>query len=173
MINKRIVLYYATWCGHCNDFKPIWFELEKLIKAHKDDLSKKYNVAITTETFEESENPDVMEQNNIEGFPTIKIYEDSNDKKGVEYENRRTMHAIMKEVVPNITTEDLDTWFPEKQTDDAEENKPTTINDSALAFLKELPLLDQNGGTRSRKSAYSYYNKYMTYKNKYLKMKSQ
>lgn len=68
---KEVILYHANWCGHCKKFLPIWEELKQNFK----------NIKFTD--FEESKDEKIMEEENITGYPTIKIdgkvYEGSRD----------------------------------------------------------------------------------------------
>ena len=27
---KKVILYYADWCGHCTHFKPVWKALKNV-----------------------------------------------------------------------------------------------------------------------------------------------
>ena len=37
-----VTLYYADWCGHCNDFKPEWKKLnENISNLKKKNKNKK------------------------------------------------------------------------------------------------------------------------------------
>jgi thiol-disulfide isomerase/thioredoxin len=63
----KVSLYYADWCGHCQTFKPTWEILKKDLEHN----------GIEHEEFE-SENKQVMKDNNIGGYPTIKITHNNN-----------------------------------------------------------------------------------------------
>lgn len=61
----KITLFHADWCGHCTDFMPTW-------ESMNADKNAKKNIEFTA--YEESEMKDLSEsENQIEGFPTIKI----------------------------------------------------------------------------------------------------
>jgi thiol-disulfide isomerase/thioredoxin len=79
-LKPTIRLFFAEWCGHCNDFKPIWFELKK-----------QYENKINFEEIDCSHNNPELEY--VEGFPTISIY-DKNNKYLENYENDRSKNAF-------------------------------------------------------------------------------
>lgn len=78
----KVILYYAEWCGHCQRFKPEWAKL-------KDELEKK---GMKWAEYESEKDGQKMEEENIEGFPTIIIL--MNGKKN-EYNGQRTSSDIM------------------------------------------------------------------------------
>lgn len=88
-IMTKVTLYYADWCGHCKNFKPIWNSL----KPYFD----KYNVEY--KDYEEGVNPDVIKIDKIEAFPTIII--EKNDIK-YEYNGDRTVDGLVRELIPNL-----------------------------------------------------------------------
>jgi thiol-disulfide isomerase/thioredoxin len=59
----KVTLYYANWCGHCKTFKPTWDKL----KSEFDSIGIEYD------EYEDSKNKKIMKENNIEGYPTIRI----------------------------------------------------------------------------------------------------
>jgi len=79
-LKPTIRLFFAEWCGHCNDFKPIWFELKKI-----------YENKINFEEVDCSHNNPELEY--VEGFPTISIY-DKNNNYIENYENDRSKYAF-------------------------------------------------------------------------------
>jgi len=75
--NGTIILFYATWCGHCSEFKPIWNELKEnenenyeFIEIENDDLEKRNykNEIIKTN----------INKIDIKGFPTIVYIKNNN-----------------------------------------------------------------------------------------------
>jgi thiol-disulfide isomerase/thioredoxin len=62
---RWVVLFYADWCGHCNAMKPEW---NKAVKKLAN--SKHINIAdINSNVIKQ-----VTPKPEIEGFPTIKMY---------------------------------------------------------------------------------------------------
>lgn len=57
-----LVLFHATWCGYCKSLMPTWLE-----------FSNKYNGmnGINILTIESSEQPNLIQQHQVSGFPMI------------------------------------------------------------------------------------------------------
>ena len=82
----QVCFFWASWCGHCQDTKPKWEEMKKMVTK---------NIEIN-EINCEGDNTDKCKiylsgkEEDIEGLPTITIRKlDSNNKviKEVEYNN--------------------------------------------------------------------------------------
>ena len=80
-MKKKVMLFYADWCGHCTKFKPVWENLKK-------DFDNKN---IDYEEFEAS-NEEIMQKYNIEGFPTIKIVQED---QITDYSGQRDRDSIL------------------------------------------------------------------------------
>lgn len=95
-INVDVTLFYANWCGYCNQFKPEW-------KKIKDEIIRtdgKFNgVNITFHEFEDSQltnNPAKIQGREIRGYPSIKITVSNKGKtKEYEYEGKRLAVDLM------------------------------------------------------------------------------
>jgi thiol-disulfide isomerase/thioredoxin len=73
--NAELMFFYADWCPHCKTAKPIWNDLKteyenKTIKGYKIIFTE---VDCSEETAEVEK---LMNQYNIEGYPTIKLIKD-------------------------------------------------------------------------------------------------
>lgn len=83
-----IVLFYADWCGHCNNFKPIY--------AKFSDAAQFINVAAVDVVANRSlmerleKSPDIK----IEGYPTL-----------VKYSNGKPIGNIKDRDYPNLMSE--------------------------------------------------------------------
>jgi len=78
---KKMVLFYADWCGHCKKIKPDWDDAAK--EANKEDKKMiKVNCGGGTEKDKE-----LMSKYNIEGYPTIIIFDNGTPS---EYSGKRT-----------------------------------------------------------------------------------
>lgn len=82
---KKVTLYYADWCGHCQKFKPEWQQV-------KEQLDKR---GISHAEFEADRNSKEVQKAGIRGFPTIMI-----EKDGVKFEHKgpRSADAIINSV---------------------------------------------------------------------------
>jgi thiol-disulfide isomerase/thioredoxin len=79
--DKKLVLFYADWCGHCKKLKPIWDDAaneadNKMIKVNVGDGKP--------------EQKKVMEKYNIKGFPTILMFEDGKNKGQFEKRDKES-----------------------------------------------------------------------------------
>ena len=87
--NKPTIrLFFANWCGACQQFKPIWFELKKI-----------YQNKINFVEIDCTENTPGL--NYVQYLPTIAIY-DKNDKYIENYEDDRSKYGF-KQFLNHIT----------------------------------------------------------------------
>ena len=80
-----MVLFYAPWCGHCKSMKP---EYERLREKYKKNSNKNV-VMINCDDHKE-----FASKAGIQGFPTLRLYQNPKDDKYVDYEGPRTADAI-------------------------------------------------------------------------------
>ena len=80
--SKKVILYYADWCGHCTTFKPKWEKLKEYFKNH----------GIKAEQYEQKL-IDKSTMDTIKGFPTIKV--ETNNNELIEYKGEREIEAII------------------------------------------------------------------------------
>lgn len=95
-------MYYAPWCGHCKNLKPIWDQLGEAFIGTEDLIIAKLDA-----TANEVVGP------KITGFPTIFFYPKDN-KEGISYDGGREFTDFQK-------------WLEEERLDEtpvAEEEVP-------------------------------------------------
>lgn len=101
-----MVLYYAEWCGHCQNMKPEWAKVISKIKQS----NKKINIADVKSDFIE----DLKHKPQIEGFPTIKMY--NNGKEVAKFQDDRVADKMEKFALSNSNS---------KSSHKASNNKPS------------------------------------------------
>lgn len=90
--NVLLVMFYAPWCSHCKKMKP------EYLAAAKDLSASGYSKCLAM--VDCTVNPEVTEQFNIEGFPTIKLFK--NGKYVKDYTGKRTVEEIKRFVMHNL-----------------------------------------------------------------------
>jgi len=78
---RKLILFKADWCGHCQAFKPVWNQVQKELK--QDNLEF---VTLDSEKDEKT-----IKKYDIKGFPTIIL--ETGDKK-IEFQGMRNLEAI-------------------------------------------------------------------------------
>lgn len=68
-----IVFFYATWCGHCNEFKPTWEKIKEWSKTHNVIVKEYENEQVEAMTVDPSKNDSGIPMEMIEGYPSIFI----------------------------------------------------------------------------------------------------
>lgn len=76
--------FFAPWCGHCKNLKPEYEKAASEIKNISDD--------ITLAKIDCTENREFCAEQEIQGFPTLYIYEDG--KRTGQYEGARKANDI-------------------------------------------------------------------------------
>jgi thiol-disulfide isomerase/thioredoxin len=88
--NAEILFFYADWCPHCKTAKPIWNDLKteyenKTINGYKITFTE---INCSQETVEVEK---LMNQYNVEGYPTIKLIKDG---QVIEYDAKPTKETL-------------------------------------------------------------------------------
>ena len=85
-----MVLYYAEWCGHCKTMKPEWNKVVNKMKKHNN-----INIA----EIESNHIDKLSNKPTIQGFPTIKMY--NNGKEVANFEDERVADKMEKFALHN------------------------------------------------------------------------
>lgn len=82
--NKDVLVeFYASWCGHCKNLKPIYEELAEHFKDNENIVIAKLNHELN----------DVPDQ--INGYPTIKFYPAGKNASPIPFEGARTLEGFV------------------------------------------------------------------------------
>ncbi|XP_032880758.1 protein disulfide-isomerase A5 isoform X2 [Amblyraja radiata] len=71
--SSALVMFYAPWCGHCKKMKPDYEEAAELLNSDSNSPGVLAAVDVTT-------HKNVGERYQITGFPTLKYFENTEDK---------------------------------------------------------------------------------------------
>lgn len=88
-----LIEFYAPWCGHCKALAPKYEDLAGLY-FNNADYSKKVTIAKVDATLN-----DVPDE--IQGFPTIKLYPAGSKGTPITYSGSRTIEDLAKFVAEN------------------------------------------------------------------------
>jgi len=88
----ELLFFYADWCPHCKAAKPIWNDLKS---EYENKTINGYQVIFTEiDCSEETAEVDkLMNQYNIEGYPTIKLLKDG---QVIEYDAKPSKETLTK-----------------------------------------------------------------------------
>ena len=84
----NVTFYYANWCGHCMEFKPIYNEVKEFFSNNSDV------------NFIEKEDSDIVKTDTINGkpiyaYPSIKINTNNNE---FQFNGDRTKEGLISEI---------------------------------------------------------------------------
>jgi protein disulfide-isomerase-like protein len=79
---KQLVLFYAPWCPHCKTMMADW-----------DKFAAENKSSVTAIKVNSDEQPDLVKEYSIQGFPTIVLL-DASGKNIATYEGERTAQGF-------------------------------------------------------------------------------
>ena len=88
--SAELLFFYADWCPHCKTAKPIWNELKT---QYTNKTINGYQVVFTEINCSEetAEVDKMMNQYNVEGYPTIKLLKDG---QVIEYDAKPSKETL-------------------------------------------------------------------------------
>jgi thiol-disulfide isomerase/thioredoxin len=86
----ELLFFYADWCPHCKTAKPIWNDLKS---EYENKTINGYKVVFTDVNCSEetAEVDKMMNQYNVEGYPTIKLLKDG---QIIEYDAKPSKETL-------------------------------------------------------------------------------
>ena len=90
--NAELLFFYADWCPHCKTAKPIWNDLKS---EYQNKTINGYRVVFTEVNCSEetAEVDKMMNQYNIEGYPTLKLIKDG---QVIEYDAKPSKDTLIE-----------------------------------------------------------------------------
>ena len=88
--SAELLFFYADWCPHCKTAKPIWNDLKA---EYENKTINGYKVVFTDVNCSEetAEVDKMMNQYNVEGYPTIKLLKDG---QIIEYDAKPSKETL-------------------------------------------------------------------------------
>jgi thiol-disulfide isomerase/thioredoxin len=90
--SAELLFFFADWCPHCKAAKPIWNDLKA---EYENKTINGYKVVFTEIDCSEetAEVEKLMNQYNVEGYPTIKLLKDG---QIIEYDAKPSKETLTK-----------------------------------------------------------------------------
>ncbi|PGH19072.1 protein disulfide-isomerase domain [Helicocarpus griseus UAMH5409] len=140
--DKDVLLeFYAPWCGHCKALAPKYEQLGKLY-ADNEEFSSKVTVAKVDATAN-----DVPDE--IQGFPTIKLFPAGSKDSPVEYSGSRTVQDLANFIRDN-GKHGVDAYVEEKEEGGDVTNKPASASSTTKSAEKAT---ESSSSTASEETA--------------------
>ncbi|PGG96754.1 protein disulfide-isomerase domain [Blastomyces parvus] len=135
--DKDVLLeFYAPWCGHCKALAPKYDQLAQLYADNPEFASK-----VTIAKIDATAN-DVPEE--IQGFPTIKLYPAGSKDSPVDYTGSRTIEDLANFVRDN-GKHSVDAYDPAKVTEaGGDVTKPATESPTSTEAAEKEPEADDS-----------------------------
>lgn len=107
-----LVMYHATWCGHCKKLAPVYEELAAVYKKDKNASDK-----VLIASIEATQNDVDVE---LEGFPTLLLYPAGDKAHPVTFEKQRDLESLA-EFIKELGTYKVDGNSLKKAQDESSE----------------------------------------------------
>jgi len=109
------VMFYASWCGHCKNFKPEYAEVARAFESKKDE--------VVIASVDADSHRELGSKYGVTGFPTLKFFPKGSTNP-VEYDSGRTAADVIS-------------YINKKADTDAKIIEPIIAESSVLALTTE------------------------------------
>ncbi|XP_045904159.1 protein disulfide-isomerase A2 [Micropterus dolomieu] len=83
-----LVEFYAPWCGHCKQLEPLYAEAAGKLKTEEP--------AMRLAKVDATEEKELAEEFDIDGFPTLKLFVNGDRKEPVDFTGKRSVEGIIQ-----------------------------------------------------------------------------
>ena len=88
------MFFSAEWCGHCQDFKPVWKNLVKEMEKEP------YKNKIILQNYDNEKDGEMFKKYNVTQFPTLILKKE--DGTTVEFEDSRDLKTLTGFIDDNL-----------------------------------------------------------------------
>lgn len=131
-----LVEFYAPWCGHCKSLAPHWEEAATTLKSQNVKLG----------AVDATENNNLAQRFEIQGFPSIKIFTAGLKGKAVDYNGPREAEGIIQYALDSLEKANVPLVIKQITSTSVFEDV-TTSKLSAILFLPHI--LDSGASGRN------------------------
>lgn len=91
---SELMFFSAEWCGHCQDFKPVWKNLVKEMEKEP------YKNKIILQNYDNEKDSEMFKKYNVTQFPTLILKKE--DETTVEFEGSRDLKTLTGFIDDNL-----------------------------------------------------------------------
>jgi len=91
---SELMFFSAEWCGHCQDFKPVWKNLVKEMEKEP------YKNKIILQNYDNEKDSEMFKKYNVTQFPTLILKKE--DGTTVEFEDSRDLKTLTGFIDDNL-----------------------------------------------------------------------
>ena len=91
---SELMFFSAEWCGHCQDFKPVWKNLVKEMEKEP------YKNKIILQNYDNEKDSEMFKKYNVTQFPTLMLKKE--DGTTVEFEGSRDLETLTDFIDDNL-----------------------------------------------------------------------
>ena len=135
----KLLFFYADWCHHCKQFKPVWKESESELE----------NLNVEHQQLNGDNNKELVQKYKITGYPTVLLINNLNNEN-VEFEGPRTKEGLISFVKKNIGKKRVTFADNTKGPKEHRENKQNTQKqETQKQETPKKPAVISNGNSKN------------------------